>query len=409
MTFTRTLAFVADVHLGNHQRLGGPLDEFGLNQRFRWSMHALQGALQAARAMSAANLVVAGDLFDNASPPPSMLASVYRTVRNQGSRWASLATMRGNHDAEHLATAASDPVTKTDAWIDAADVQHLRAIHYLPQPARDYVLAAVARREMPGVIRPVVAFHAGVRDSLTAPWLRNAKDSVDVEELFDAMEGGERWVAIAGNWHDRRQWSRVGRDGIERHVIQCGALAPTGFDNPGILGYGMVTGVELTLRGEGCTAARILESPAGLGPRFLNWRVSSEAGLASLANLLRDDLRTLHREHFATGTRAQFYSVCVRVLIPPEELGRAEMYRARVRAEVKRIDQELPDRSCDLQAVLVEADASLRRAAQTAAVQRVLHSQQLDLDRRVREYVAALPLPPDHLDEVADRAARLFA
>ena len=66
-----SVAFVADVHLWNHRRCGGPV-KAGINRRGAQTLNALHYAADLAAGMGAAALFVAGDLFDAVNPPPQL-------------------------------------------------------------------------------------------------------------------------------------------------------------------------------------------------------------------------------------------------------------------------------------------------------------------------------------------------
>jgi hypothetical protein len=75
-----------------------------------------------------------------------------------------------------------------------------------------------------------------VRDKKTAAWLQNSKDAVSADALVNLARDLDVGVVLAGNWHDRRRWQARGDKPVD--VLQLGALVPTGWDNPGVDGYG---------------------------------------------------------------------------------------------------------------------------------------------------------------------------
>jgi hypothetical protein len=82
---------------------------------------------------------------------------------------------------------------------------------------------------MPEAKLRVLCFHGGVRDHKTPKYLQASPDAIDIDLLWAIMERGDIKFAFCGNWHNHRRWQLANN----RTVIQVGALAPTGFDNPG--------------------------------------------------------------------------------------------------------------------------------------------------------------------------------
>lgn len=235
------IAVVADVHVGNHQR-GGGAPRSGVNARARLVLGSLREAVALANEKEARYLVVAGDLFDYQRPEPQLIAEVQAILREfLGTTYVLV----GNHDqvSDQPGDHALGPlrpvatIIETPTLVSSQGVE-LLLLPFLPtdRPAQEAIAEALTAFQPPLEGRTRALFlHAGLRDEKTAPWLREARDAVDVRALATMAKGVGASMVFAGNWHDRRSWSV---DGV--CLVQLGALVPTGFDNPGLEGYGTV-------------------------------------------------------------------------------------------------------------------------------------------------------------------------
>jgi len=79
-----------------------------------------------------------------------------------------------------------------------------------------------------GAPNRVLAFHLGVVDGSTPAYLAGAHDAVEIDMVKAAMAEHSIEAAFCGNWHNGRRWTWN-----DRLLVQIGAAAPTGFDNPG--------------------------------------------------------------------------------------------------------------------------------------------------------------------------------
>ena len=242
------IGFVADVHLANHKRFGGPV-ECSLNERCRFGLGVLDAAGNRTHAMGGRYLVSVGDLFDGVRPEPQLIAAVKRLF----GPGIDLIPMLGNHefvsrgDNDNSLSPLAFSIEKA-GWLNILNSRNgliedlpVFAVPFFPseskgrttQILRNVVGGAGQSKASSGA--RALAVHLGVSDARTPPWLRNASDSIDVDDLADiARQGGFSFV-FAGNWHNHQVWSPG--DGAVT-VIQIGALVPTGFDNPGLDGYG---------------------------------------------------------------------------------------------------------------------------------------------------------------------------
>lgn len=363
------LGFVADVHIANHRKHGGHAHA-GINRRARLVLDALDRACQRAVDEGCTALVVAGDLFDSARPEPQLLAAAASVL---GARDEDLFVyvLAGNHDivsgtpGDH----ALGPLHHIDnvAVVDAPRLLCLTGVEVIAVPYR----AGVVGAWLPGVLaeltkgRPavprVLALHAGLRDATTAPWLLGAPDAIDADALLALMAAHGVEFAAAGNWHWHAWWSAgAGRP----TAVQCGALAPSGFKDLGLVGYGSLVVYDTTAR-----AWQRIEVP---GPRFVKLTgAGADAALPAMAAGFEPGLLHVAWE------------------VPPSLLGGASAALAAHELELGLGGASVvPDGG---------AVATARVAAASAA-----STVQTSLDDAVRAFVAAMPL-----DATVDRGAVL--
>ena len=264
-----SIAYIADVHVGNHKVFGGAT-RLSMDDRCRATIETLGRAARTAVDLGCRKLVVAGDLVDTTTPTPQMLTAIGGALR---CIWSG--AIVGNHERS-----SSRPGDHALGWMGLVDGLAVwqqpaciggvgdRSIHLVPFEAGDPTewlpLRVGALPRKPGA---TLVIHLGLRDAETRkqPWFAKAKDAVDVEWLADlCFEHGITQV-IAGNWHSFKQWS-FERNGQRVDMTQCGALVPTGFDNPGMDGYG-----GLIVQDE--TGVRRIEIA---GPRFINARSADD-------------------------------------------------------------------------------------------------------------------------------------
>ena len=236
------ISFVADVHVGNPSAFGGPMQS-GINQRGREVLSTLERAVEAAQDSKV--LVICGDLFDTSSPSPQMIKRVMdlcdmRRLTLDDAPW--LYILMGNHDMVSdisgdnalgpLSTIPGVVLIEKPTLIKWNATYELVLIPFQTGDAREW-FPSVVREQCKGLQEDkprVLAFHLGVADKNTPAFLRSAHDAIELEVVQDLMEECQIDFAYCGNWHNPQRWGKV---------IQCGALAPTGWDNPG-WNYGMV-------------------------------------------------------------------------------------------------------------------------------------------------------------------------
>ncbi len=236
------VAFIADVHLGNHKRFGGPV-ESGINRRCRQALTTLEAAITLARSEGADTLVVLGDLFDSVRPEPQLVAETQRIF----AAMPSTLVLMGNHDMVSAAPGdhALGPLAPVGGLfiVDRPAVHPVRSagielvlVPFRPGPAREWLADDVDQLlagKAPTAPR-VLCLHLGLENPDTPHFLKGAPDSIRPELLDKVMDAhGIAW-AVAGNWHSRR-YIKLGGG---RSAFQCGTLVPTGWDNPGMDNYG---------------------------------------------------------------------------------------------------------------------------------------------------------------------------
>lgn len=241
------ISFLADCHLANHRRFGGPTTA-GLNARCRAVLEVLRAARDRSKALRAP-LVSLGDLFDSARPEPQVTSAAQEALSG-----VEAYALLGNH--EMVSTAEGDhalgpldgydliEVVETDELMTVGDVD-LLFVPFRPGRAEDWLPGAIEKADYsleystPKGRARVLCIHLGIRDASTPPWLKDAHDSVPIEMLRALAKEHRLDAVVAGNWHSRRQWSF---DEVE--IMQIGALVPTGFDNEGLIGYGTLASFD---------------------------------------------------------------------------------------------------------------------------------------------------------------------
>lgn len=283
------LAAFADVHLGNHKRHGGPIVA-SLNERCRFACDVFRRAVRRAEDLQVDMLLVIGDLFDYSRPEAPLVSLVGTTFKESSTPTYLLV---GNHD--QVSTSPGDhalgPLALSGAFIVEAP-ELLRtaapgsleviAVPFRPGHAREWLPGAVRdtlAASGPGATSSakkndcvrLLAIHLGIKDAKTAPWLAASPDSIDLDILTAICEEHEIDIVLAGNWHDRRQWRL--KTSCNTVVVQIGALVPTGWDNPGLEGYGGLAIVD----SEADELVRVEEIS---GPRFVKVQTKKEAQVA---------------------------------------------------------------------------------------------------------------------------------
>lgn len=257
---TGRAAICADIHVANHMVLGGERSA-GINQRCQRILDTLEQALAQAHAAECSDFIVAGDLFDTVRPSPQIIAAVlHRFNQFPG----AVHVLLGNHDM--VSTAEGDnalgPLAESGKVVvwekpgllvlgNPSDKKApvIAMVPYHPGHAHEWfaqhLQQAVAESELRSGSM-AVCLHLGLSSKAMREenaWMKVVHDAIDVELLAALCAKHDITAAYAGNWHHRFELSPVPSvDGPGVKLVQIGTLAPTGWDNPGMQGYG---GVEL--------------------------------------------------------------------------------------------------------------------------------------------------------------------
>jgi hypothetical protein len=230
---TRPIALIADLHIGNMKRNGGPVTA-GLNARCQQAIDALAGAVAGAIARHAEALIVAGDVFHVADPDPQIITAVAKVLTT---RRLHVFVLLGNHDQVSsapgdnalgpLALAPNIEIVETPRVVSLSG-KRLLLLPFQPGDARAWIPKAITGdySDMPTLL----VTHTGIYDAEFPRHLASAPDAAPLELFRELHARHGLQASTAGNWHSRRYW--------EPDVLQIGALGPTGFGNPGFEGYG---------------------------------------------------------------------------------------------------------------------------------------------------------------------------
>lgn len=236
------IAFVADVHAWNFKRLSGG-HSAGLNRRCTNVVETLDRAGQVADHMGCDAFVVLGDLFDGTRPIPQIISAVGRVLQGRNT-----IVVPGNHDLEStdLGDHALGPLGQMPGIrvLEKPEVIRigragLALVPYTPGDARAWLPAAIEQLAPQLATMPlrVLGFHAGISDANTPIYLKDAHDALPVEQIDEVCTSAGIHAAVAGNWHRGLLWPSENHSPV---ICQVGTLAPTGFDDAGFPGMGLM-------------------------------------------------------------------------------------------------------------------------------------------------------------------------
>ena len=293
------LAFVADVHVHNHKRFGGALRS-SVNERAMLAFEVLQDAFDHAVELDCDGFVVCGDLFHGATPTPQLVAEMQRVLQPltppADAREMHIHLVVGNH--ELVSSQPGDHALASLMFTDGIHVHespairgwgigkrskiHVLMVSYRSGDAREWLPKVLAEYAPPDEGRDhkhsILALHLGISDDETSPFLKGAHDSIEAIVLAELCHKHDFDFVFAGNWHDHRTWSFGWPDGSKPErkikIVQLGALVPTGFNNPGLEGYG-----TLAIWDDG--KVTIEEMP---GPRFAQLAAGEDTAWLAEAN-----------------------------------------------------------------------------------------------------------------------------
>lgn len=246
-----------------------------MNQRCRLVLEVLGRALAVAEQEGCELFCVCGDLFDSDRPEPQLIAAVQDLFAYSQARYGMrVILLLGNHEAtsdtmgDHSLAPLRSSVTGV---VDCPMAHHeqdsvVLLVPYQPGPAVEYISVALeALWKAHGVQQAperILLLHTGIRDKDTAPWLKTAVNSIDVKTLATLCVKYKISKVASGDWHTRKQW-----DGTQEptatplSIVQLGALCPTGFQDAGYDGLGVLSIFE--------TGKAVVRTVIIPGPRFI--------------------------------------------------------------------------------------------------------------------------------------------
>lgn len=269
-----TVAACADVHIANIPAHGGR--KLGsVNDRAKWALDALLGAVRVANRESAA-LLVLGDLFDVSRPEPAIIA---RTMDVLDQAIVVPRILVGNHDMHstaYLDNACSPLRAVADVYqspdLVQLDGHCLWMVPFRPGPAREWlpevVRALFDRWSALGVDvtkRNVLCIHLGIADEDTPTYLEGHDDTIHIDTLRDLCAQYAIHDVLAGNWHWNQEWDLPHHGG--GRVVQVGTLSPVRHSDSG---FEHVGGVQVIDRVKGYSFVQVP------GPRFATARSATE-------------------------------------------------------------------------------------------------------------------------------------
>lgn len=274
------IGFLADLHIANFRAHGGPVVD-SINRRCRLCLDTLRAALARAKALSCDRVYVLGDVFDTTRPEPQLVREVQNIIASSG---LVVVFMLGNHDmvshTEHdHSLGPLDPVGRvvskpTVDWNGAA--HDLVLVPFQPGPAQLWLPEVLKVMELPKSPSTLL-LHLGISDHDTAGFMKATHDQVPAHALAELARQYNFKAIFAGNWHFHRVFN-LGTPQFTK-AVQVGTLCPTGWDNPGIEGHGMMPTFD--------TATNELRVECIPGPRFLNLKQDADfvhqLGAAALA------------------------------------------------------------------------------------------------------------------------------
>lgn len=237
----RPVGFVADVHLASFKEHGGLPDANGLNRRGRITIDTLERAIEKACQLGCGTLIIGGDLFHHRRPEPAIITACQRLFATYEDQ-IKIVVIPGNHDMleqtalnGHTAcqvVAFQADVVKgwRDVMIDMAEgVGAIRCVPFeSSKPMAQWLDDVVSNFRAFGRVR-CLATHVGVVDDASPPWLRDARDAISADRLFDLMDREDVQACLVGNYHQAQRWERGGRT-----IQQAGCLNPTGWGDAGL-------------------------------------------------------------------------------------------------------------------------------------------------------------------------------
>ncbi len=261
-----SIAISADLHIWNHKRHGGALIK-GINHRGQLCLDTVAKAVAIVN-QDRADWIIAGDTVDSAGPiQPQLAMGISHALVTERKTNIIL----GNHD---MTAIDDDSLGLYEQSTDYASVQVCRDIGWTyggfisdcPLGGDEEICLVPFHCDITDErVRDIslVVAHFGVYDDSFSKWCANDKKAWHVDKLFAFMQERNIKGVLIGDWHSRSGWQRItpnytinhlelpdsseppiNRGGFNTElgpvIMQIGALIPTGWDNPGLHGYGTV-------------------------------------------------------------------------------------------------------------------------------------------------------------------------
>ena len=236
-----SIGIVADVHVGNHRQSGGEMT-CGVNVRCREVLDVLEMAAREVR-----TLVVAGDLFDVSNPSPQVITATAEALSSAEEVVILVGihervSMRdGDHALGPLGLLPNVTVVQNSTVLHIEGTCLVCIPHHVGRPM-EWLPDELDKLDFPD--GSILVTHVGIADDGTPPWLVNS-DCIHIGHVNLLCDEYRLRGVVVGDWHGHKWWrhgdvSSVAKAKEAAHIVQVGALVPTGWDNPGVSGYGVV-------------------------------------------------------------------------------------------------------------------------------------------------------------------------
>jgi len=256
------IVFIADPHIANHRAFGGALVA-GINRRCRLACNVLHEV--AAHLDPAQPLVILGDTFDAPDPIPQVLTEVGDLLHETHAAFLvgnheMVSSAPGDHALGPLCHRIADrPMVRSTGDVDLILIPFRagQAVETLPKDIK----SALGMYPRTGKAPLLLCMHYGVSVASDPGYMTAAPDAVPLQLVNQLAAEHDIQAVFAGHWHTH-QYLQAREEG-KPLVVQVGALVPTGWDNPGMNGYGTVVHYDPL------TEAMTIEHLPG--PRFIKW------------------------------------------------------------------------------------------------------------------------------------------